>query len=519
MVSKLRVLSLMAVTVFSINACASTLIVPTVAAASDAASTETAEAAIATLPATQRTEVIARWEALRYGMFICYGLGTFVEEQYGETLDAPNSAYNPTDLDVDQWIRVAKDAGMKYAVLVTRHCSGHCLWPSKFTDRTVANSGETSDVVQLYVDACRRHGVAPGLYYMLGWDTYHQNRMGYDEYEAFLKNQLTELLTNYGPIVELWLDSPKCVGPGGQARLQRIYTHCKKLQPDCLVLLNQGSCTGEFPTVANEQWLGWLAYGKQFEGSVMGWPVDIINSEAAYPTASGHVPWLTVNNKKHYIPMEFCETILACAGDEALAPPQGSWFYLEDARIRSAAFLKKQYDTVTGRGANLLLNVPPDKTGRIPENQVELLMQLKKAIDADASYKSLASGRPSFASSVWEDDHKKFGPQRAFDNNSNTRWTSSGTDKAWLEVDLGEQRQIGQIGLSECGGHVQSFELQYSNGSGWKTFIKGKEIGYKWREELPTPIKARKFRLLITKTKNGLAIWEFRLFEATHPKP
>ena len=466
-----------------------------------------------TLPATQRTEVIAQWEALRYGMFITYGLGTFAGEQFGETLDVPSSLYNPTDLDVDQWIRVAKDAGMKYAVLITRHCSGHCLWPSKFTDHTVANSGETSDVVQLYVDACRRHGIAPGLYYMLGWDTHHQKRMDYDEYEKFLKNQLTELLTNYGPIVELWLDTPAGVGTGGQARLQRIYAHCKKLQPDCLVLLNQGGSAGEFPTVESERWLGWLAHAKKLEGSIKLWPFDIINSEATFPPVYGHVPWMTVNEKKHYIPMEFCETILGSEGDEAYAPPMGSWFYLEDARIRSAAFLKKQYDTITQRGANFLLNVPPDKTGRIPENQIEVLMQLKKAIDADASYKSLASGRPSFASSVWEDDHKTFGPQRAFDNNSNTRWTSSGTDKAWLEVDLGEQRQIGQIGLSECGGHVQSFELQYSNGSGWKTFVKGKEIGYKWREELPTPIKARKFRLLITKTTNGLAIWEFRLFE------
>ena len=467
-----------------------------------------------TLPATERTEVIAQWEALRYGMFICYGLGTFVEEQYGETWDAPISAYNPTDLDVDQWMRVAKDAGMKYAVLVTRHCSGHCLWPSKFTDRTVAGSGETSDVVQLYVDACRKYGIAPGLYYMLGWDTYHQKRMDYDEYEEFLKNQLTELLTNYGPIVELWLDTPAGVGTGGQARLQSIYAHCKKLQPDCLVLLNQGGNAGEYPGVESERWLGWLSYAKQLPGSIMLWPFDIVNSEATFPPAYGHIPWMTVNEKKHYIPMEYCETILACAGDEALAPPQGSWFYFDNARIRSAAYLKKQYDAITGRGANLLLNVPPDKTGRIPDNQVELLMRLKKAIDADASYKSLATGRPSFASSVWDDDHKTFGPQRAFDNNSNTRWTSSDrTGKGWLEVDLGEQREIGQIGLSEAGGHVQSFQLQYNNGSGWKTFVKGKEIGYKWQKKFSKPVKARKFRLLVTKAKDAVAIWEFRLFE------
>ena len=465
------------------------------------------------LPATERTEAIAQWEALRYGMFICYGLGTYAEEQYGEALDLPSSLYNPTALDVDQWVRVAKDAGMKYAVLVTKHCSGHCLWPSKFTDYTVATSGDASDVVQLYVDACRKYDIAPGLYYILGWDTYHQHRMDYDEYEKFVKNQLTELLTNYGPIVELWLDTPAGVGTGGNARLQRIYAHCKKLQPDCLVLLNQGGNAGEYPGVESERWLGWMSYAKRLEGSIMLWPFDIVNSEATFPPAYGHIPWMTVNETKHYIPMEYCETILACAGDEALPSPQGSWFYFDNARIKSAEYLKKQYDTMTQRGVNLLLNIPPDKTGRIPEEQIEVLMRLKKAIDADASYKSLASGRPSFASSVYHDNQKAYGPQRAFDNDSNTRWTSYVTDKAWLEVDLGEQREIGEIGLSECSGNVQSFELQYNNGRGWKTFVKGKEIGYKWQKKFSKPIKARKFRLLVTKTKNGMAIWEFRLFE------
>ncbi len=172
-------------------------------------------------PATERTPILARWESLQYGMFIHFGLSTFMQEEYGQKEAATCADYRPSRLDVDQWARVAQDAGMKYAVLTTKHCYGHCLWPSQYSDRTVAQSPVKDDVVRLFVTACRQRGIQPGFYYLLGWDNYHQQRMTPDQYEEFCRNQLRELLTNYGAITVLWLDIPWDLGPGTSQRLQR----------------------------------------------------------------------------------------------------------------------------------------------------------------------------------------------------------------------------------------------------------------------------------------------------------
>ena len=104
------------------------------------------------------------WEALGYGMFIHFGMSTFVAQEIPDG-KAPASAYNPDKLDVDQWVGIARDAGMKYVVLTAKHVAGHCLWPSRHTNYTVANSGNKTDVVEALVKACERRGILPGFYY------------------------------------------------------------------------------------------------------------------------------------------------------------------------------------------------------------------------------------------------------------------------------------------------------------------------------------------------------------------
>ncbi|HDY89148.1 MAG TPA: twin-arginine translocation signal domain-containing protein, partial [bacterium] len=117
---------------------------------------------------------LKNWEDLHYGMFIHFGMSTFVENELPDGR-SPSSTYAPDSLDVDQWISVARDAGMKYAVLTTKHVAGHCLWPSKHTDYTVASSGNTTDVVEKFVKACDKRGIKPGFYYC-SWDNH--NRFG-----------------------------------------------------------------------------------------------------------------------------------------------------------------------------------------------------------------------------------------------------------------------------------------------------------------------------------------------------
>ncbi|MCX5758540.1 MAG: alpha-L-fucosidase, partial [Candidatus Hydrogenedentes bacterium] len=163
------------------------------------------------------------WEKLGYGMFIHYGMSTYVQNELPDG-KAPATAYAPDKLDVAQWISVARDAGMKYAVLTTKHVAGHCLWPTKHTDYSVVNSGDKTDVVERFVTACRDKGVLPGFYYC-SWDNH--NRFGSRTwsdggepffttslYQTFQTAQITELLTQYGPIAEMWVDIPGVLGRG-----------------------------------------------------------------------------------------------------------------------------------------------------------------------------------------------------------------------------------------------------------------------------------------------------------------
>lgn len=194
-------------------------------------------------PAETRTDLLAEWEGLKFGMFIHYGMSTFTGQEFGETPAAPE-VYAPTSLDVDQWIRVARDAGMKYAVLTAKHCYGHALWDSRFSDYDVVSGSDKTDVIKVFVEACRKYDVRPGFYYLLGWDKHNQTIMSPREYEDFCAGQIGELLTSYGPITELWLDIPWDMGPDTDKVFLRIYRKVKSLQPDCLVLLNQSFVDG-----------------------------------------------------------------------------------------------------------------------------------------------------------------------------------------------------------------------------------------------------------------------------------
>jgi len=167
---------------------------------------------------------LRKWEALQYGMFIHFGMSTYVQNELPDG-KAPATTYAPDQLDVDQWVSVARDAGMKYAVLTTKHVAGHCLWPSRLTDYTVANSADTTDVVEAFVTACREKGLLPGFYYC-SWDNH--NRFGSktpsdpdndgsgttSSYQTFQTAQLTELLTQYGPFAETWIDIHGILGRG-----------------------------------------------------------------------------------------------------------------------------------------------------------------------------------------------------------------------------------------------------------------------------------------------------------------
>ncbi|MCL5096012.1 MAG: alpha-L-fucosidase [Candidatus Omnitrophica bacterium] len=294
------------------------------------------------------------FEKLGYGMFIHFGMSTFLQNELPDG-KAPATTYAPDKLDVGQWISVARDAGMKYAVLTAKHVAGHCLWPTKQTDYSVVNSSNKTDVVEKFVTACRDKGVLPGLYYC-SWDNH--NRFGSQTasdppgwnamfttslYQTFQTAQVTELLTQYGPIAEMWIDIPGVLGRGYRTFL---YHHIASLQPNTVIMMNSGISTQD-------------NYNVDY-----AWPSDIVAIERSLPSVGGYAKWREIEGKQYYMPGEVCD------------PIGKNWFWVKDDLPRPDSALVQQFRDCRARGVNLLLDVPPDQHGLIPDYHLQALNRL-----------------------------------------------------------------------------------------------------------------------------------------------
>jgi len=303
-------------------------------------------------PGAQRLtpEQLQKWEALKFGMFIHFGMSTYDGKELSNG-DAPSALYAPDKLDVDQWVSVARDAGMKYAVLTTKHVAGHCLWPTRQTDYHVGTSGNTTDVIEAFVNACEKRGVMPGFYYC-SWDNHNTfgaplvvNR----KYLDFQTAQIEELLTQYGPVGEVWIDIPNLLP---RFYRQELYNQIASLQPQAIIMMNNG--IGDGSTYPTDK----------------AWPADLIAIERFLPNShTGHVKWREIEGKHYYLPGEVCDPI----GRE--------WFFTEEDQPRSDEELLGMYLVSISRGTNLLLDVGPDKHGLIPEKYTGALQRLRANID------------------------------------------------------------------------------------------------------------------------------------------
>ena len=318
------------------------------------------------------------WRSLGYGMFIHFGMTTFTGNmldgnagQHNPYAPADPEMYCPDKLDVDQWIRVARDAGMRYAVLTAKHHTGFCLWPSAQTSYHVGASGNKTDVVRAFVDACRKYGLVPGLYYAC-WDEYPGHKFGSKvasevgwgndytthEYRQFQMRQVEELLTQYGEIGEFFIDIPRYLGPDGRVAQ---YDQIARLQPECIISFNQGFSSGDTLDTKTS------------------WPTDVCTMERRLPShpfdpRQKYNPRWELNlpgqgKQVYYVPGEVNDTV----GME--------WFHKEGDHPRSDAELLAMYLVCRERDVNFLFNVPPDRHGRISEMYESALMRVRQNLD------------------------------------------------------------------------------------------------------------------------------------------
>jgi alpha-L-fucosidase len=305
--------------------------------------------------------------AMRFGMFIHFGINTYYNEEWTDGTKSP-SVYNPNELDTDQWCRLAKSAGMKYVVFTTKHHEGFCNWPTKHTTYSVKSTPFKHDVVKMLSASCQKYDLKLGLYYSL-WDRHEPTYKDDYAYTEFMKGQLKELLTGYGTISLIWFDGAwdKCpeINKGdipkekiqelwrneGAFRWQmdHLYSYIKHLQPECLVMNNSAIHYSGIPF----------------------FPTDVRSGERADASTINKKTW-SFAGAEMYLPMQIETTISNLDG-------HGYWFNRQgDTSARSKEEIKGLLQTAASIEANLLLNCGPMRNGKLRPEDEKLLLSLQR---------------------------------------------------------------------------------------------------------------------------------------------
>jgi len=411
------------------------------------------------------------WHEYGQYAFIHFTVNTFTDKEWGYG-DEPESIFNPSELDADQWATVVKDAGLKGIILTCKHHDGFCLWPSAYTEHSVKNSpyrDGKGDVVKEVSDACRRHGLFFGVY-LSPWDRNYAQYAS-PEYITYYRNQLTELLTNYGEVSEIWFDGANGGDGyyGGAREMRRIdnrtyydwpNTHAivRKLAPRAVMFSDGG------PDIR------WCGNESGFAGET-NW--CIICKDTLYPGKPDIYQLLNNGdeNGNAWLPAEV---------DVSIRP---GWFYhaSEDDRVKTPETLMKIYLESVGRGSNLLLNLPPDRRGLIHENDVKALQDWKKLLDETFAVNLAAKAKAQ--ADTYRGKSKLYAAANVTDGNKETYWaTDDNVTTGSIEIDLGASKKVNYFLIQEyirLGQRVKSFEVEAKKDGNWEKVAEGATIGFK----------------------------------------
>lgn len=505
------------------------------------------------------------WREARFGMFIHWGPVSLTGEEIGwargreipiEEYDQLYHRFNPERFDAAAWVRTAREAGMKYIVLTTKHHDGFCLWNTRQTDYNIMNSPFGRDVVAELSEACKAAGIRFCTYYSTcDWHhpdfpltspggTVERPTSNLDRYERYLRAQVKELIMHYGPLGLVWFDVPQRFDP---ERGQGIIDFVRGLQPD-IIVNNRSGAPGDYDTP--EQRVGKYQDDRPWETCM-----TICRQWAWRPNDP-------LKTRK-----ECVQTLIRCVGgdgnlllnvgptpDGLIEPDQaarlkeiGDWLRAHGGSIygtRGGPWKPTNAVASTRRGQTVFLHVlrwdgdvlelPMLAAGivsaRRQEGQpvafevagervrfqvpaadrdpIDTLIELRldrSAMDLPA----VDTRRPvhATASNVFRGMTEDYGPAEAFDNDPDTRWaTDAGTGAAWIAIDFEQPRRVGKVRIDEAiAERVQRFELQYQAQGQWTTFLTGGTLG-RWFQADFEPVTAQEFRLNILEATEGPTI-------------
>jgi alpha-L-fucosidase len=422
------------------------------------------------------------WQKLEYYMFIHFGPNTFTNVEWGDGKEDP-SVFNPSALDCRQWAATAKAAGMKGIILTVKHHDGFCLWPSEYSTHTVRESpwkDGKGDVLKELSEACKEYGLLYGVY-LSPWDQNHP-AYGTPDYNQIFANTLAEIHDNYGDIFEQWFDGANGEGHGGKKQVydwplfhKTVYDRhpnaivFSDVGPDCRWMGNEKGVAGE----TNWSTLNVEGFGPGYDAP----PVDTLNR--------GNI------RGEKWVPAEV---------DVSIRP---GWFYSPETndKVKTLKQLVDIYYTSVGRNANLLLNVPPDRRGRIHPDDSARLIEFRKALD-EIFKDDLAKGATVMASHT-RGNASQFAVSNILNDDYDSYWAvDNDVLDPYIELTFDEPKSFNRLLLQEyipLGQRVAGFNVQSWNDAtdSWDDLAKGTTIGYKRILHFPE-VTASKLRIHIT---------------------
>ena len=434
------------------------------------------------------------WQSLEFTAFVHFGVNTFTDREWGSGLEDP-TLFAPTDFDADQWVKTFREAGMRMVLLTAKHHDGFCLWPSRFTDHSVAASpwrAGRGDVVGAVVDACRRHGLKFG-FYLSPADLHEIEAAGgrygngstrrlssipsipfragdpslatveVDDYNRYFLDQLAELLTEYGDIAEVWFDgaNPK-PGTGQEYDYVSWYDLIRQLAPDATIAIKGPDVRWVGNEAGGSRAGEWSVIPMAGPAALSRWP-DLTGSDL------GSREKLAGAHSFHWYPAETNTSI------------RPGWFYhpSEDERVKPLATLLDIHTRSVGNNSLFLLNVPPDRRGRIHENDVARLRELGEVLRATYGTDLAAREGTRITASASAPGHRA---EAILDDDPESFWTPPDhVTRAEVTLHLAGVQRFDRVRLREAvadGQRIERFAIDVWRGGRFQEVATGHTVGF-----------------------------------------